>query len=375
MRILVLNYEFPPIGGGGGRASEDICRHLAARGHEIRVQTARIRGIPKWETRDGYTIYRTNALRRRAAHSSVIEMGTFVITNLFPAYQHARRWHPDLIHVHFAVPTGAVALLVSLITGIPYVLTVHLGDVPGTQPNQTDHLFRLVKPFTVPIWRRAASIVAVSDFVRQHAAQAYGVPVHVIPNGIDLEHIQPGSSEPRTTPHLLFAGRFDPQKNLPFLLEVLARITDLEWVCTLLGDGPLMQTIKEQATHLGLDDRVHLAGWVSPQDVEQTMRTSDILILPSTAEGLPVVGILALGYGLAIIGSQIGGLADIVQEGKNGHLCAVNDHGSFETALRSILISTDKLSDMKAHSRGLAQRFDLADIADQYEAIFNEALQ
>jgi len=100
MRILVLNYEFPPVGGGGGRVAEDICIGLAKIGHEVRVQTAHWNGLPRVEQKDGYTIFRSWSLRRHAHTCSVGEMGAFIVTNLLPALKHAVTWKPQVIHVH-----------------------------------------------------------------------------------------------------------------------------------------------------------------------------------------------------------------------------------------------------------------------------------
>src|SRR5437773_2237751 len=109
MRILVLNYEFPPIGGGGGRASEELCRAFAKRGHEVRVQTSHFGNLPQREQRDGYTIFRARGWRQRADGASVAEMGAFIVSSILPTIRQIRSWHPDVIHVHFAVPTGVVA--------------------------------------------------------------------------------------------------------------------------------------------------------------------------------------------------------------------------------------------------------------------------
>ncbi len=370
MRILILNYEFPPVGGGGGRAAEDICRALARRGHEIRVQTSHVKGLPKFEERDGYRIYRSFSFRRRADMCSVWEMAAYLVTNLVPALRQAVIWRPDLIHAHFAVPTGVLAWAVHFFTGTPYVLTVQLGDVPGALPEQTDHLFRVVKPFTLPIWRRAAAVVAVSRHIRDIALNSYSVPIDIIPNAVDLRQWSPGPVTLSRPKRLVFAGRFNPQKNLFFLINVLTRIVDLDWHLDMLGDGVLMDSLRREIKERGLQGRITLHGWVEPDSVERIMGRSDILVLPSISEGLPLVGTMALGLGLAIIGSRVGGITDIVEDGGNGYLFAVNDLDAFERALRVLLESDDLLKTMKEMSRKMAGDFDLENVATRYEEIY-----
>src|SRR3954468_20729535 len=108
MRILLLNYEFPPIGGGAATASAQIAAHLAKRGVEVVVLTSHFKGLAHKERRDGYTIYRVNAMRRHIDRCSVPEMGGYVLGSVVPALRIASRFRPDLMHIFFGVPTGPV---------------------------------------------------------------------------------------------------------------------------------------------------------------------------------------------------------------------------------------------------------------------------
>src|SRR4051794_28124251 len=109
MRILVLSYEYPPIGGGGGNVAKSVAGQLAARGHAVRVQTAALGRHSVRETIDGVEVFRTASLRRVPDTCTVIEMGLYIFTSLLPTLRHIRRWRPDVIHAHFAVPTGVLA--------------------------------------------------------------------------------------------------------------------------------------------------------------------------------------------------------------------------------------------------------------------------
>jgi glycosyltransferase involved in cell wall biosynthesis len=305
----------------------------------------------------------------------MLEMGAYVLCSFIPALRMARRWKPDVLHVHFAVPTGAMALPIHLLTGIPYVLTVHLGDVPGGVPDQTERVFRIIMPLTIPIWKRAGQVTAVSEYIRELALQSYEVDIQTIPNGIELSHPGTAPLTIRTPRRLFFAGRFNPQKNLLFLVDLLDRIRDLDWRMEMVGDGPMMASVAKRITRLGLGGRINLRGWVEPDEVEQIMSGCDILVLPSLSEGMPVVGIQALAAGLAIVGSDVGGNRDIVRDGQNGYLCPVGDLDIFEDRLRSLLASRRPLATMKAASVDLAVDFDIEVIARKYEKAFSRASQ
>jgi L-malate glycosyltransferase len=377
MKILVLNYEYPPLGGGGGRACADLCHALAQRGHSLKVITAMASGLERREELDGYLVIRTASGRRSHFRASFPAMLGYLIGAFIPALREIRKWQPDLIHVHFAVPTGILALLLSWITGKPYVLTAHLGDVPGGVPQKTGKWFRVVYPFTPPIWKNARRIAAVSDYTRSLALKHYDVPIEVIPNGVQLPASGSFVEETQisTPPRLIFAGRFQPQKNLPFLLDALASVSDLDWNCEMVGDGPQRAMLEEKALSLGIGQRLRFHGWISSDEVWNLLGKSDLLVMPSLSEGLPVVGVQALGQGLAFAANRAGGLIDLVKDGKNGRLCDVGDEVCYQMALRWCLEDTDRLLKLKKASREHAANFDIKAIAQSYEKVFRIAIR
>jgi len=373
MKILVLNYEFPPIGGGGGQAAADLCRALTDRGHELRVITSHGPGVEKKELRHGCQVIRVPVGRKTAARASFFSMLRYIVGALFPALKWIRRWKPDAMHVHFAVPTGALAWFLHLLTGTPYLLTAHLGDVPDGVPEKTGRWFRWIMPFTPPIWRSAGKVVAVSQFTRQLALQHYDVDIEVIPNGVSLKPSQP--IQLQSPARLLFAGRFQPQKNLLFLIQALNQIRDLDWDCVLIGDGPQREKIEMRIRDHRLQDRINLTGWIKPEAVDDWMDRSDILVMPSLSEGLPVVGVQALARGLALIVNRAGGLGELVDQGVNGRACEVGDESCFIDSLRWCLTDLARLTKLREHSLVKANEYDIQRIAGAYERVLGEVLE
>ena len=144
MRILILNYEFPPVGGGGGRASAELGEALVERGHELSVITSHAESLSRSETKYGMNVVRVPTGRRALYRASFATMARYVLSGFRPGLSLIRSWRPEAMHAHFAVPTGALAYVLSRLTGVPYVLTVHLGDVPGGVPEKTTRWFRVV---------------------------------------------------------------------------------------------------------------------------------------------------------------------------------------------------------------------------------------
>jgi glycosyltransferase involved in cell wall biosynthesis len=370
MRILVVTYEFPPIGGGGGRAAQDICLKLVQGGHKVRVLTSHLKGLPYQEESHGLEIRRVPAARRLPFKASLLDMAGYVVSGSVVGLRHIRDWKPDIMHVHFAVPSGPVAWMIWRYSKVPYVLTAHLGDVPSGVPSKTDRWFRWFYPFTHPIWRDAAQVVAVSQFTRQIALVHYPVNIRVIPNGVDLEELDPGSITVNQPPRIVFAGRFVIQKNPLVLVRTLAKLKHLDWICTMLGDGPLRPEVESEIRSSGLEERFNLPGWVTPEEVIQWFAKSDILFMPSSSEGLPVTGVQATALGLCIVASRIGGFMEIVEHGYNGYLIEAEEISSFARSLERLLSDHHKLLEYRQASRIIARQFDLEKVVEQYESLF-----
>lgn len=373
-RILVLCYEYPPIGGGGGRVAAQVAEALVERGHQVRVVTAGMPHLPGRTIMNGVEIVRVRAFRRREDTCSVKEMLLWVMAASPVAFWEAWRWRPKIIHAHFAVPTGAVAWWVHQLTRIPYVLTVHLGDVPGGVPEQTDRLFQKIKWLTIPIWKSAIRVTAVSSFVAELAEKAYGIKPQVILNGIKLTKKQ--FKKENVVPQLLFVGRLSVQKNPLLIIQALALLRDLSWTLTIIGEGPLSEVMQAEVKKLHLENRIFFRGWVSAEEVKAAMQQADILLISSLSEGLPMVGIEALAYGLAIVGSRIGGLQDIIEEKVNGSFFDLAEGASgMAKEIQFFLEKRERLIDAQACSLKKALVFEWNHSIDLYEQVLERATE
>jgi glycosyltransferase involved in cell wall biosynthesis len=367
MKILVLCYEYPPVGGGGGRVAAAVAEGLAHNGHEVRVVSAGLRHLPSEAEVNGVTVLRPQSFRRREDTCSVPEMALYLLTAFFPVWKICRVWKPDVIHAHFVVPTGALALALHLLTRIPYVLTAHLGDVPGGVPEQTNSLFRVLGPFIRPIWKRAVAVSAVSGFVANLAANNCGVHATIILNGVPMIP-PPATLQVGKPPRIVMLGRLSIQKNPLLAIRALALVKDLPWHFEVIGEGPLYAAMRELVRTSGLEGRVTFSGWLAGDEVSKRLGMADVLLMTSTSEGLPMAGIEALRHGLAIVGSRIGGLTDVIDDGENGFFCNLAPE-AFAKSLRSILSDSDSLLRMRQTSLAKALAFNLPDRVRDYEAL------
>ena len=219
MRILTLNYEFPPIGGGGSPVSYELARELVAQGHEVDVVTMAFAGLPAHEVVDGINVYRVPCLRRRRELCKTHEMASFVLAALPRVAKLAAARRYDVNHTHFILPTGLLAGLLKTWSGLPFVVTVHGSDVPGYNPDRFGLEHRLLGPMWKWILNAADQVISPSQFLRNLIRRrSPEQPVSIIPNGFRYERFRADRSKDSC---ILLVSRMLPRKGVQYLLAAL----------------------------------------------------------------------------------------------------------------------------------------------------------
>ena len=308
MKILTLNHEFPPVGGGASSVTLELCKSLVRLGHRVDVVTMHYGDLPAAECIEGVNVCRTWAIRRRPDIGRLHELATYLPGALRNATQLCRRNRYDIIHCHFMVPGAPLAWLVSRRTKIPLVVTCHGSDVPGHNPER----FRLAHRMLLPAWRflaRRCRIAAPSEYLRRLIlANCPAADVTVIPNGID-ETFRPGRKEKR----ILMAGRVVQSKGFQYAIEAFKGLPP-EWKVDIVGDGTYLDELKALAGRIGVTVVFH--GWLdrSSTELKELFAKSSIFVFPSEAENFPTVLLEAMSAGMAVVTSNAGGCPEVVGE-------------------------------------------------------------
>ncbi|NMC50401.1 MAG: glycosyltransferase family 4 protein [Desulfovibrio sp.] len=354
MNILCINYEYPPIGGGAANALGHIARSLAGRGHAVHVLTSAFRDLPRVGVEEGVHVFRVPAARRFREKSNPLQMAAFEAAALAVSGFLAASRGIDRCLLFFTIPGWASALRLHA-RGIPYVVSLRGGDVPGFDPGL--RLFHtILAPVRRAALRRARAVVANSRGLADLSERTDPVPVTVIPNGVDAALYGSGPGrEPGACPaRLLFVGRLATQKNLDFLLTELAalrREAGPPFELHLAGGGPRERRLRELAHALGLNRHVVWHGHLDRRRIIELYGESDILVFPSHAEGMPNVVLEAMAGGLPVLASDVMGTNELVVHGETGYLFAPGDSGTFRARLRDLLASPER-----ARRMGLAGR-------------------
>jgi len=260
------------------------------------------------------------------------------------------------IHAHFGTNAATVAMLCRRLGGPPFSFTVH-------GPEEFDQPRALALPEKI---REAAFTVAISEYGRSQLMR-WADPdcwprIHVVRCGIDAAETAGSMTPVQDTDRLVCVARLSEQKGLFVLLDALDELSrdGVRFHLRLVGDGPLRGPIEARLAQLGLEDAVSLLGWRDGASVLEELRNARGFVLPSFAEGLPVVLMEALGMGRPVVTTFVAGIPELVQDGRNGWLVPAGSSPDLARALRALLASSPQnLDEMGRHGvRRVAERHD-----------------
>lgn len=337
MHILIINSEYPPIGGGAGNASAHIARCLAWMGYEITIVTSRFGKLPYKEQNGGVTVYRIPALRLRQDRSTAIEQIIFIIAASIWTQGWIPKFKPHVSLAFFGIPSGAVTWMIKRIHKIPYIVSLRGGDVPGFRPYDFDIYHKLMSPFLRVIWRDASAVVANSNGLRDLAQKFDSrFEISVIPNGVDVD-TDNGENREWIPARLLSVGRLVHQKGFDLAMRALAELKDVQWQWMIVGDGPLMHTLKSIADRLGILDCITFTGWQPRDQLMEHYKQANLFVFPSRHEGMPNAVLEAMATGLPIVASRIAGNEELVVDGVTGILVPSENVTSLREALKRLI--------------------------------------
>jgi glycosyltransferase involved in cell wall biosynthesis len=380
--VLIVNYEFPPLGGGGGHASAHVARSFASWGWDVRVMTSRFTGLPAFEEREGVAIHRIPTWRRHREKCSVSEMAAFLVSSLWHVFKMCRQKRPELVISFFSIPSGPAAFLARLAFGVPYVIALRGADVPGFLPEQLAFFHGVTNWLTRIMWRHAAAVTANSIGLAELARKFFDRPVPVIPNGVgDNFFREVLAARPavnlKDPLKLLTVSRLSLQKRVERQIEGLVRLKENGFDAvelTIVGDGPERSRLQSLVERAGLNDRVRFIGWCEREELVRHYHGSDAFLMTSDYEGMPNVILEAMASSLAIVAVDAPGTSELVRTGTNGVLVGHGDSAGLDLAIRSLADDPQALFRMQRQSYGMAKARTWDGVARAFERLALDAL-
>jgi N-acetyl-alpha-D-glucosaminyl L-malate synthase BshA len=371
MKIGIISY---PTQGGSGVVATELAMALARRGHSVHLFSyAHPFRLPRFQ-------------RNLILHE--VEVSTYPLFK-YPPYDLAlaarlaevvEEAGLQILHAHYAVPHATSAWLAKQLVAprpVRVVTTLHGTDITlvGTDPAY----FRVVR-FSI---LQSDRVTAVSQSLRRQTQEEFGIgrDIVVVPNFVDTKRFRdlPESSErrvfaPNGEPILAHASNFRPLKRVGDVLRIFARVrTEMPAKLLLIGQGPDRIFAQRLAKDLGVEADVHFLG--EQEFPERLYACADLFLLPSEQESFGLSALEAMSCGVPVIATRVGGLPELIEDGKTGFLFPVGDvEGMAQAALR-LLRDPELRHAMARDARRIAcEKYDQERVVDLYEELYRELI-
>ena len=351
MRILVATHNYPRFADDpAGAFVRRLAEATVAAGHEVQVVAPHAPGLPRRVRENGVDVarfrYAPDALERVAYRGDLhramplsglglLGIPAFLAANSMALRRERDRFHPDVVHAHWWLPSGWHASRL----GVPYVVTLH-----GSDARLLDRGF-FFRRLARSVFERAKSVTTVSEFLAADVRAALPnlrTPVLTARMPLDIEHFARGRMVARVAPpRILYAGNLLASKGIDVLLDAHARLLARGVACEvkILGEGPHEVRLKQEASRLGLRDSVIWSHFVGQAAMPNEYGQSTIVVLPTRGreEGLGLVLGEALLAGCAVVGTPAGGIPEVVRDGVTGLIARDGDAEDLADRLQQLI--------------------------------------
>jgi len=364
--------------GGSGVVATELALALADRGHEVRV----ISSEPPFRWRGG--VPNLHFERVETPAYPLFREPQYLVALASTIVRVARDRALDIVHAHYAVPHATAAYLAGQIlrsgpvpTTLPTVTTLHGTDITlvGADPS-----YRPVVAFSI---EQSNAVTAVSGSLRQDTFASLGIrrEIHVIPNFLDCglyaRRREPAMRERLCRydgPVLMHMSNFRPVKRAGIVFDVFTRLrARMRATLVYVGDGPERAAIEARAKASPYAADVIFEG--EQPDPVPLLSCADVFILPSALESFGMAALEAMACEVPVIASRIGGLPELIDDGRTGFLCEMDDvEGMAERAIRVLSDSELARQIGRAAAASVADRFCIDRVVPMYEALYRSVV-
>ncbi|MGD8704076.1 MAG: glycosyltransferase [Syntrophobacterales bacterium] len=364
----------------------DLAVELRHRGHEVHVVTPMRPGAVKEETIDGvfvhrfaYYGWRRGVQLGQLKKNSPLLLGSLMLLGTIKCLLSVIKHNSDLIHAYWVVPGGLIGLIVGRLTRRPVVATAAGSDLTTAPKSRLPHV---LTTFTL---KHLDRVLPVSTAMKKIAIKL-GLPrerVTVIhgPVGIDTgDRKETAKQQPFTEQHgrlLVYVGNLTAPKRAETILRAMQKVTEVYADCrlVLIGEGNLRPSLEALTDELGLRKHVHFCGALSHEEVLKILQCADVFVHCSEYEGLGMAIMEAMGAGLPVVASRVGGVPDLVREGETGFMIPPDDVETYAEKILLLLNNDQLRQELGRKARHFAvKHLNKQAILAQLETVYGEIL-
>jgi len=308
-----------------------------------------------------------------------LQVPFFLISMFFYLLYLCKKLKPDVIHAHWIIPQGFIAVLVGKLFNIPVITTAHGGDAFSLNNNFLSRL----KRFTIQHCQAWTSNTSATAQAFNSTAKA-PVPT-IIPMGVDIEHFQAGLAEnirgKETRNIILFVGRLVEKKGVKYLIEAFSQLPakiQQESVLWIIGDGDERVALEVQAKELGISN-IEFWGQIRNDQLPHYYAAASIFVAPSIidskgdTEGQGVILLEAMASNTPIISTNAGGIPEVITHGETGLLVQAKNPTELSTAIFSLLRNEELAKELTKNSLlNVEKKYAWPKVSEQFNLLFKQ---
>lgn len=380
MRILFLNYEYPPLGGGAGNATFFILQEYAKiPGLAVDLVTSSTDDkYYKEKIGEGITIHKI-PIGKNSKNIHFQSQGDLLVYS-WKAYFYCKKLCQknkyDLSHSFFSVPCGFLSLLLKNNFKIPYVVSLRGADVPG-YAERFSFVYGLLTPLIKLIWKKSSAVISVSEGLKELANVANpNQKIGVIYNGIDVNHFKPQEFSQQKEKFIITPGasRLASRKGLNYLIEAVHILSQNypNLYLKIMGDGAERSILEELVDKLNIGDKIEFMGQIPKEKTSPYYQEASVFVLPSLNEGMSNAMLEALASGLPILATDTGGSKELIREGENGFIIKMKDSQDIAEKIEKLIKDLELRRKMGENSRQRALELSWENVAKQYYELYKK---
>lgn len=365
MKILILNYEFPPLGGGAGVATKNILnKYKDYKNFEFIFLTSSLGKHDEYFLAKNIKIIRFNILKRKNYHKQKnIDLLIYFFKALSWSLLNRNKY--NIIHAFFGIPCGLIALL----TFKPYIVSLRGSDVPFYNKRFKFYDKFFFQYLSRIIWRKARCVIANSRDLQKLAYKTYNKKeIKIVPNGVNFKNIHKTTNKKNFT--VISTSRLTKRKRIDLLIKAFNKFSknknNIE--LRIFGSGEQEETLKKIAGN-NLDSKIKFYGRIENENIPIELSKSNIFVLPSENEGMSNSLLEAMASGLAIIATNVGDAKHLIKN-KGGIIVKKDNYKEITSALNKLYLNRELIIKMGNFNRKVIKDMSWYDAAKKYMSIY-----
>jgi len=359
MKVLMLNYEYPPIGGGAANANRYVLRELSKKGVEVDLVTSSTACYSEERPFDNVRIFRVDVDKDELHQWKQIELVKYTLRGLYKSLSLKKKNDYDIIHAWSGVPCGFMAKLLRQ----KYIVALRGSDVPGYS-SRFSLQYRFLKPLIKSVWSSSEQAIPNSKGLKQLAKETADLSMRVVPNGVDIDQFSPGTAQEGGL-KVLTVARLVERKRVQ---DAIKALEGLEAELIVVGEGPERDRLETLAENIDVREKAEFKGYVDHSDIDEIYASADVFLLPSMNEGMSNTVLEAMASGLPIIVTDTGGTEELIDG--NGFLIDKKSPKDITDAIESYIENQDIMERHSRASRSIAEEMSWGKVADRYLDIY-----